>query len=169
MKRIELKAIIAQDKSLYQKKCSMFKLRQISAGFNIVYHLRLVQYWKSKKFFRVIYLWKRYWYHKLCVKYGCDIPSGLSVGHGFRIDHPIGIVINSKAIIGNNVSIKAGCVIGRTDKGIPTIGNNVFIGVHAILIGNIKVGNNVVVGAGAIVTQDVPDGATVINDHAHIK
>lgn len=42
------------------------------------------------------------------------------------------------------------------------IGNNVFIGAGAKIIGNITVGNNVVIGAGAIVTKSVPDGKTVV-------
>lgn len=44
----------------------------------------------------------------------------------------------------------------------PVIGNNVFIGAGAKIIGNITVGNNVVIGAGAIVTKSVPDGKTVV-------
>lgn len=44
----------------------------------------------------------------------------------------------------------------------PVIGNNVFIGAGAKIIGNITVGNNVVIGAGAIVTKSVPDGKNAV-------
>lgn len=44
----------------------------------------------------------------------------------------------------------------------PVIGNNVFIGAVAKIIGNITVGNNVVGGAGAIVTKPVPDEKTEV-------
>lgn len=44
----------------------------------------------------------------------------------------------------------------------PTIGDNVFVGAGAVIMGNIKIGNNVKIGANAIVTQDLPDNCTVV-------
>lgn len=46
--------------------------------------------------------------------------------------------------------------------GAPQIGNNVFIGAGAKLIGKIKIGNNVKIGAGCVVVTDIPDNATVV-------
>lgn len=53
-------------------------------------------------------------------------------------------------------------------KGLPVIGDNVLIGVHAQILGNVKIGNNSVVGAGAIVTHDVPDNVVVVGNPARI-
>ena len=50
----------------------------------------------------------------------------------------------------------------------PIIGDNVYIGAGAIIIGNIKVGNNVVIGAGAVVVTDVPDRAIIIGNPGRI-
>lgn len=53
-------------------------------------------------------------------------------------------------------------------KGLPIIGNNVVIGTHAQIIGNVTIGNNSIVGAGAIVTHDVPDNVVVVGNPAKI-
>lgn len=47
------------------------------------------------------------------------------------------------------------------DDGAATIGNNVYIGPGAKIIGRIRIGDNVVIGANAVVTKDVPNGVTV--------
>ena len=43
-----------------------------------------------------------------------------------------------------------------------TIGNNVWIGGHAIILKGITVGDRAVIGAGSVVTKDVEDGETVV-------
>ena len=58
--------------------------------------------------------------------------------------------------------------IGYRGKGYPTIGDNVRVGVGAIVIGDIKIGNNVNIAAGAIVLEDVPDNCTVASPKAEI-
>lgn len=146
-----------------------FKLYFANAGYRITTHYRRCTYLRTIKFLGVLYFLERLIYHSMCVKYGCDIPSHAVIGSGLKIDHPVGIVINSGVNIGKNLTIKSGVVIGKKDEnGVAVIGDNVQIGVHAILLGNIKIGNNVDIGAGAIVTHDVPDNAVVINQAAKI-
>lgn len=53
-------------------------------------------------------------------------------------------------------------------KGLPIIGDNVVVGTHAQILGNVTVGNNSIVGAGAIVTHDVPDNVVVVGNPAKI-
>ena len=55
---------------------------------------------------------------------------------------------------------KYGCVLGSCGK--VTIGDNVFIGAGAMIIGNVHVGNNARIGANAIVTSDVPENTVVV-------
>lgn len=141
---------------------SHFKLYLFNAGYRIVIHYRRCKFFEGSKWKKPFSLLQRYLYNKKCTKYGCDIPSHAQIGSGFRIDHPIGVVINSNAIIGKNCTIKSGAVIGRKDNsGAAIIGDNVTIGVHALIIGSITIGNNVDVAAGAIVTHDVPQNAVV--------
>ena len=45
---------------------------------------------------------------------------------------------------------------GRVSIGAIVVGNNVHIGVDAIIMPGVTIGNNVIIGAGAIVTKDIP-------------
>ena len=89
------------------------------------------------------------------------------IGKGLMVVHGAGTVIGGGAIIGDNLTIYQNATIGF-QNGFPTIGNNVFIGAGAIVIGKIKVGNNVKIGAGAVVVNDVPDDCTVVGPKAKI-
>lgn len=105
-------------------------------------------------------------------KYGIQIPRTVKIGKGFYIGHFGTIVVNGSAVIGDNVNISHGVTIGATNRGnrqgIPTIGNQVYIGPGAKIIGKITVGNNVAIGANAVVTKDVPDNAVVAGVPAKI-
>jgi len=74
-------------------------------------------------------------------------------------------VINPRAIIGENCNISQGVTIGIVNsgpkQGVPIIGDRVYIGPGAKVIGNIKIGNDVAIGANAVVINDVTDSVTV--------
>lgn len=78
------------------------------------------------------------------------------------------IIINPKTVIGDNINISTGVVIGQINtgkkKGCPTIGNEVWIGDNSIIVGNIKVGNNVLIAPNSYVNFDVPDNSIVIRE-----
>jgi serine O-acetyltransferase len=101
-----------------------------------------------------------------------EIHPGATIGKSFFIDHGNGVVIGETAIIGDEVTIYQGVTLGGTgkEKGKrhPTIGNNVVVGAHAIVLGNILVGDNSRVGAGAVVTKPVPPNSTVVGNPARI-
>ena len=166
MKYKEYKEKLEKDRLRYGE-AGHIKLYIKNAGYKIVTNLRRCEYLRGKKIFFPIYQLQRVKYHRLCVKYGCDIPSHVKIGAGFKLDHPVGVVINSKAIIGENFNIKSGAVIGKTEKGVAKIGDNVMVGVHALIIGNVTIGDDAKIGAGAIVTHDAGEGATVISPCAH--
>ncbi|MCL1899355.1 MAG: acyltransferase [Promicromonosporaceae bacterium] len=54
---------------------------------------------------------------------------------------------------------------GLSSRGI-TIGDDVWIGSHAVLLDGIVVGQGAVIGAGSVVTKDVPAGAVVAGNPA---
>ena len=64
-----------------------------------------------------------------------DLPAGIKVGSGFRITHGWGLVINKNAVLGHNVTLMHGVTLGGRNNAYPVIGNNVFIGAHAIVLG----------------------------------
>jgi len=53
-------------------------------------------------------------------------------------------------------------------KGPTIVGNDVYIGYHAIVLSGVKVGNGVIIGAGAVVTQNIPDYAIVGGNPARV-
>jgi len=99
---------------------------------------------------------------------GCVIGAKTSFDQGFVIMHPVGVVINSKVVGGKNITIESGVVIGDEKGKAPLIGNNVFIGAGAKIIGGITIGDNVKVGANAVVVKDVPSNVTVVGIPAKI-
>jgi len=76
------------------------------------------------------------------------------------------IVVSDYAQIGKNCNISHGVTVGQMNrggrKGTPTIGDNVYIGPGARVIGQIRIGNNVAIGANTVVTKDVPDNAVLV-------
>ena len=103
----------------------------------------------------------RFMYHALSVKLGFSIPHNI-FGPGLAIVHYGTIVISPKCKIGKNCRIHAGVNIGAYGgEEAAAIGDNVYIGPGAKIIGSVKIGNNSVIGANAVVTKDVPDGVTV--------
>ncbi len=167
MKRKEYREILACDRARVDD-VGHIKGYIINKGYRVVVHFRRCQYFKSKKSLFLFYLLERMRYSGICSKYGCDIPISINVGPGFKINHPVGIIINGSAIIGKNFTIKGGAVIGKNHNGAPVIGDNVEIGVHALVIGKVVLGNNSQVGAGAIVTHDVPENGVAVCDAAHL-
>jgi serine O-acetyltransferase len=97
---------------------------------------------------------------------GISLPYSAEIGASFYIGHFGGIVINPKAVIGDNCNISQGVTIGisgrNEHRGVPIIGNNIYIGVNAVIAGKIIIGDNVVIAANSLVTKSVPDNITVM-------
>jgi len=93
---------------------------------------------------------------------GCTIGAKAEFSDGLVLMHPIGVVINSKVKAGKNITIESGVVIGDEKGFSPSLGDNVFIGAGAKIIGNVIVGNNVKIGANAVVVKDIPDNSTAL-------
>lgn len=99
---------------------------------------------------------------QICGKYCVTLSDGLNAGEGLTFPHNGPFVINPGAVIGKYCTIHPQVLIGGDrGKGAPRIGDYVFIGNGAKVIGNAKIGNWVFISPGAIVTKDVPDGCLV--------
>jgi len=102
---------------------------------------------------------------------GISLPASAKIGKGFYVGHFGYVILHSDVEIGENCSVGPGVVIGTRgvgEQGVPVIGDNVYIGVGAKVLGKIKIGSNAKVGANAVVLEDVPDGATVVGIPAKI-
>lgn len=99
-------------------------------------------------------------------KFNISISHHTSIGSGLYLGHVMNIVVSDYAKIGKNCNVSHGVTIGQVNrgarKGTPTIGDNVYIGPGATIIGQIQIGNNVAIGANTVVTKDIPDNAVVV-------
>ena len=75
-------------------------------------------------------------------------------------------LITNATILAHDASMKKHIGYTRIQK--TTIGNNVFIGLGAIVLAGSHIGNNVIVGAGAVVRGDIPDDSIVIGNPGQI-
>jgi serine O-acetyltransferase len=92
---------------------------------------------------------------------GAVIGTGAEFGERFVILHSCGIVINSRVKGGNDIMLESSVVIGEKKRIYPILGNNIYIGSGAKIIGDVTIGNNVTIGANAVVVKDVPSNVTV--------
>jgi len=97
---------------------------------------------------------------------GIEIHPGAEIGKRFFIDHGSGVVIGETSVIGDDVLMYQGVVLGGTTlekkKRHPTIGNDVELGSGAIVLGDITIGDGARIGSGSVVIKSVPPGVTVV-------
>ncbi len=127
--------------------------------------MRTTSYLSKIRCFYLLYCLSFLFHKRYTYKYGIDIAHDTKIGPGLYIGHFGGIIVNYGTVIGKNCNISPGVVIGQTNrgkkKGLPVIGDNVFIATGAKILGNIHVGNHVAIGANAVVVHDVPENAVI--------
>lgn len=121
-------------------------------------HLRLLA--------RLLSVWARFWT-------GVEIHPAARLGCGLFIDHGAGVVVGETAEVGDFCVMFHNVTLGGTGKydgqRHPIVGDHVFIGTNAILLGPIRVGDHAKIGANAfVINRDVPAGATVVGTPARI-
>lgn len=124
------------------------------------------------------YLLRRHYFmqhQKLMDRNGANIALEADIAKPPVFPHGLaGIFVSSGAKIGQNCVIFQQVTIGSNTlpdsarRGSPTLGDNVYIGCGAKIIGNVRVGNNVRIGANCVVTQNIPDNATVVLERPRI-
>jgi serine O-acetyltransferase len=107
--------------------------------------------------------------NKLNAVFGrCIIGRNAQFGPGFVLIHSYGVVINSSVRGGRDVKLEHLVTIGAEKDAAPLLGENVFVGAGAKIIGGVRIGSNVRIGANAVVVDDVPDGATAVGVPARV-
>ena len=142
------------------KKC-------INPNLHFIYLLRTAQKYSKNsilgKFWRLVL-------RHYQIKYGFQIYAESQIGEGFYLGHYGSLVINPNAKIGKNCNIAQGVTIAQSNRGknegVPEIGDEVWIGPNAVIVGNIKIGNNVLIAPNAYVNSDVPSNSVVIGNPA---
>jgi len=104
--------------------------------------------------------------HRQQIRFGIGISYKTSIGPGLYIGHEGGIVVSENAVIGRNCNLSHQVTIGVSRRGeragVPTIGDNVYIGPGAKIFGKLTVGDKAAIGANCVVTRDVPPSGVVV-------
>ena len=128
--------------------------------FQIV--LRKTEYfsymYQNSKLFILHYLWYKFLLRKHSFKLGFSIPINV-FGPGLSIAHYGTIVVSDAAKVGKNCRLQEGVNIGSTNGSAkaPQIGDNVFIGTGAKIIGDITIASDVAIGANAVVVKSITE------------
>ena len=115
----------------------------------------------------------RFLFKKIKEKHGIELYYKTQIGKGFHLGHPYNITINENVIIGNNCNIHKGVCIGQENrgkrKGVPQIGSCCWIGINAVIVGNIQIGDDVLIAPNSFVNCDVPSHSVVFGNPCIIK
>jgi serine O-acetyltransferase len=98
----------------------------------------------------------------------CIIGRGAEFGPRFVLVHATGVVINGRVRGGADVKIEHQVTIGAERRESPTLGDDVFVGAGAKVIGPVSIGSGARVGANAVVVKDVPSYSTVVGIPARV-
>ncbi|MGE8555226.1 MAG: serine acetyltransferase [Chryseobacterium jejuense] len=144
------------------KKC-------INPNLHYLYILRKAQKHQKKSISGLF--WKFVLRHYQ-IKYGFQIYPETQIGEGLYLGHWGTLVINPKAKIGKNCNIAQGVTIGQQNRGknegYPVIGDEVWIGPNAVIVGSVNIGNNVLIAPNAYVNFDVPENSMVMGNPGKI-
>ena len=129
------------------------------------------KYFKAK--LRIVKLLYKVLFRLIASRRGIEISLRNEIGKGLYIGHAYNITINPNAIIGSNCNLHKVIVIGQQNrgkyKGTPTLGNRVWIGINAAIVGNIKIGDDVLIAPNSYVNCDVPSHSVVFGNPCVIK
>jgi len=117
----------------------------------------LLKYWYTYRWFRAT--------QRMCayIPLSTEFTDRPAFPHGMTgIFTSAGAKIGRGCTIFHQVTIGSNTLKDSKNPGAPVIGDNVYIGAGAKIIGGIRIGNNVRIGANCVVTRDIPDNATVV-------
>ena len=102
---------------------------------------------------------------------GICLPRDANIGGGLYIPS-FGAVILGRGSIGANCTIEQNVTLGIAgrgdERGRPSIGNRVFIGAGAMIVGKVMIGDDSYIFPGSVVTRSVPPRAVVMGYPARI-
>lgn len=161
---------------LYYTECDKIALNlgnktKISLLFNEIWKfqklMRKIEYFsntKKGKPYRLYLYYLNYRYLKLCVKLGFTMSPN-TFGPGLSIAHWGTLIVNEGAKIGSNCRIH-NCIHIGTKAGFknlaPQLGDNIYIGPGARIIGDIKIANNIAIGANSVVLHSFSEEGITI-------
>jgi serine O-acetyltransferase len=98
----------------------------------------------------------------------CIIGRGAEFGPAFVLIHSTGVVINGSVRGGEHVYIEHQVTIGAERHESPKLGDHVFLGAGAKVVGPVCIGSRSKIGANAVVLCDIPADATAVGIPAKV-
>ena len=143
-------------------KALLSALATDGTGAMVIY--RLMQ-WATRRRLSVL----AFLFNKLNTVFNnCIIGRGADFGPRFVLIHATGVVINGDVTGGADLRIEHQVTIGAEGRRAPVLGDRIFIGAGAKVIGDVRVADDARIGANAVVVHDVPSGCTVVGVPARI-
>lgn len=175
---IELKEQIKSDfyRHYAEAKPQQFwQIRNVALYCTIIYRKAHFYSSRSGPVNRILGVYYRYKLNVVSRKYLFQIPYLVTIGKGFNLVHFGRVIVAPSVKIGHNCNLFTGVTIGSTARytggvkmGVPTIGNDVWIGPNAVIVGKINIGDNVLIAANSYVNFDVPSNSIVIGNPGRI-
>lgn len=126
-------------------------------------------YFKRNK---LLYFFYNFKLKRISSKYAFNILAKTDIGEGLFLNHNGPVTIHPDSKIGMNCTIGVCVTIGKEFRGkregAPIIGNRVWIGANAVIVGKITIGDNVLIAPNAYVNFDVPSNSIVIGNPGKI-
>lgn len=159
----ESKSLINSDLDKYKKKTD----GRLPNLFSLIFLLHNNPWYRNTFYYRIgpIWTWLIGWYRPGDKTF--MIPDHVKIGPGLHIEHSWATVLNAESV-GKNFSCIQCVTIGKKNAKRPTIGDNVSVFSHVLIVGDVHIGNNVTIGAGSVVVKDIPDNAVVVGNPARI-
>ena len=146
---------------------SFRKTWRYEAGFRLTFLARSCRFFRGHAIGRfVVYPLISFLHHRASVRHGVHINPMTEIGGGLYLPHALNIVVNTRCIVGKNCNISQGVTLGVSNRGdragVPTIGDQVYLGPGSVVFGAIKVSDQAAIGANCVVTRDVPERGVVV-------
>jgi serine O-acetyltransferase len=150
----------------YSPRSSVHRLALILT-LNSVHAVALIrfQFWCARHHLPTIFAAKLLFYF-----FKIEVSRHAHIGPGLRLPHPMGIIIAPKVTIGKDCDIYADVrlVLSHGVKTGPSLGDHVFLGDGAKVVGQVNIGDHAIIGVSSVVTKDIPAGATAVGIPAKI-
>lgn len=172
---MNLLRLIVSDYKKYKKyKGSFLTIIFFTQGFWAIFQYRIANFIYRKIKFplirQILLLFCLIWQKGIEILTGISIPASVQIGHSFYIGHFGGIILNAKTVIGDNCNISQGVTIGVSGldnkRGVPKIGNNVYMGANSVIAGDIFINDNVLIGACSFINKDIEANSVMLGNPA---
>ena len=96
-------------------------------------------------------------------RYGMHVALNCC-GKGLQIAHVGPLLMNAHVTVGERCCFhfNTAVVAGGRDNGVPTLGNDIVVGLGAVILGGVTLGDGIAVGANAVVNKSFPESGITI-------